>query len=162
MRASSNRPPMMLPIKIQSEMGMARPFSTSSTVWSEETSGGRSEVIKTTGSPSAPLSGLTSPRSIPAPRVMRLVSWAVRSKALTILTDLYLACGHVDVGYDQSSRHLKRIWWWTCSLFWKNHHELCGWLGWRPHARVVVLHTQPPCTTTCCSSRHKRRTSVSC
>lgn len=31
-RARSSKPPMMLPIRIHSEMGIARPFSTSSTV----------------------------------------------------------------------------------------------------------------------------------
>lgn len=29
----SSKPPMTLPIRIQSEMGMARPFRTSRTVW---------------------------------------------------------------------------------------------------------------------------------
>lgn len=33
MRARSSKPPMMLPIRIHSEMGIARPFSTSSTVY---------------------------------------------------------------------------------------------------------------------------------
>lgn len=32
-RASSSKPPMMLPIRIQSEMGIARPLRTSSTVY---------------------------------------------------------------------------------------------------------------------------------
>lgn len=32
-RASSSKPPIMLPIKIQSEMGIARPLRTSSTVY---------------------------------------------------------------------------------------------------------------------------------
>lgn len=33
MRASSSKPPIMLPIRIHSEMGIARPFNTSSTVY---------------------------------------------------------------------------------------------------------------------------------
>lgn len=32
-RASSSKPPMMLPIRIHSEMGIALPFSTSNTVY---------------------------------------------------------------------------------------------------------------------------------
>lgn len=36
MSASSSKPPMTLPIRIQSEMGIARPFSTSNTVWKDK------------------------------------------------------------------------------------------------------------------------------
>lgn len=32
-RARSSKPPMMLPIRIHKEIGMARPFSTSNTVY---------------------------------------------------------------------------------------------------------------------------------
>lgn len=43
------------------------------------------------------------------------------------------------------------------SLFWKSHHELCGWHEWERTALVkaALLHTQPQCTMTCCSSKHK-------
>lgn len=35
-RDRSSKPPMTLPIRIQSEIGMARPFRTSRTVWTRE------------------------------------------------------------------------------------------------------------------------------
>lgn len=40
------------------------------------------------------------------------------------------------------------------SPFWKSHRELCDWLEWRRSAlsEAAGLHTQSPCTTTCCSS----------
>lgn len=37
-RDRSSKPPMTLPIRIQSEIGMARPFRTSRTVWTREES----------------------------------------------------------------------------------------------------------------------------
>lgn len=69
----SSKPPMTLPIRIQSEMGMARPFRTSSTVWA-----GRKTGQCQSKSRSSPSYLLTSLQTVSFPRVMRFVSWAAR------------------------------------------------------------------------------------
>lgn len=41
-------------------------------------------------------------------------------------------------------------------LFWRSHHELCGWheLLQPALSEAAGLRTQPQCTMTCCNSRH--------
>lgn len=50
------------------------------------------------------------------------------------------------------------------SLFWKNHHELCGWRVWeRPVLlEVAEFHRRPQCTMTCYSSKwtNKRHVNI--
>lgn len=92
-RANSSRPPMTLPIRIHSEMGIALPFNTSSTVYQGEERHLSQNHLELIQNPKKCNGGvlLTSLQAVSAPRVMRLVSWAVRRYAPMILADLYLA-----------------------------------------------------------------------
>lgn len=75
-----------------------------------------------------------------------------------------------DTGDDPSLDHGTEIKWAIMSicvlsfdsLFWKNHHELCGWHEWERPALLEVagFHRRPQCTMTCYSSKRTNKQHV--
>lgn len=161
-RASSSKPPMMLPIRIQSEMGIARPLRTSSIVYKQMKGEFRESKCCS--------HSVTLNLSVALPPSTLFLSpewwgWSPELRGdrhlLSSLTYIWPTDRNTEAMTNDFVTELKK---WAemimlclfVLLFWKSHHELCGWHEWLQPAlsEAAGRHTQPQCTMTCCSSRH--------